>query len=360
MSLPANEREISADWLTEALQRSGVLGRGRVRAVQAERIAEGLGLMARLSRLRVEYEDADPSSPRTMIAKLPIDLPQNLEIANLYRFYQRECAFYEHLSMHTPLRVPRCYGIAREGENGFVLLLEDLGKARVGDQIAGNRAQDALAAIGAIAEHHAAFWNQAVGLPFLVDHHTPEFCQILEVSYAQSIGPTVAAFPQHFTPALRELAFELGDKTTAMLQVNLERPLTVCHGDFRADNLFYDLPDGTKLAVMDWQICGRGFGPADMGYHLTQSVTPEVRRAIERPAVEAYYRALTAAGVRDYSLAELWEDYREAALFMLVYPITVCGSLDLENPRARALGETLLVRSLDAITSLKSVEKLPR
>jgi hypothetical protein len=50
----------------------------------------------------------------------------------------------------------------------------------------------------------------------------------------------------------------------------------------------------------------------------------------------------------------------EAALFMLVYPITVCGSLDLENPRAKALGETLLVRSLDAITSLKSVEKLPR
>jgi aminoglycoside/choline kinase family phosphotransferase len=359
MNLPANERDIGADWLTDALQRSGVLSRGRVSAVRAERIAEGVGLMARLSRLHVEYQGADASSPRTMIAKVPIDLQQNLEIANLYRFYERECVFYEHLSMRTPLRVPSCYGIAREGASGFVLLLEDLGKARVGDQVAGSTAQDALVAIGALAEHHAAFWNQTGDLPFLVDHHTPEFCQILEVSYAQSIGPTIAAFPEHFTPALRELAMELGSKTTAMLNRNLERPLTVCHGDFRADNLFYDLPDGTKVAVIDWQISGRGFGPSDVGYHLTQSVTSEVRRSIERPAVEAYYRALTAAGVRDYSLGELWEDYREAALFMLIYPVTICGSLDLENPRARALGEALLVRSLDAITCLKSAEKLP-
>ena len=152
----------------------------------------------------------------------------------------------------------------------------------------------------------------------------------------------------------------MADKTRALVLRNTEKPFTVCHGDFRADNLFYDLPDGSPLAVIDWQISGRGHGPFDLGYHLTQSVSSDVRRKIERQAVESYHRTLIERGIRDYSLSDLWEEYREAALFALVYPITVCGALDLSNERAKALGDVFLTRSLDAIRDLDAVEKLPR
>jgi hypothetical protein len=88
-------------------------------------------------------------------------------------------------------------------------------------------------------------------------------------------------------------------------------------------------------------------------------VSSDVRRQIERPAVEAYHRALRKHGITDYGFADLWEDYREAALFALVYPITVCGSFDLD-PRSRALGDVFLTRSLDAIQDLEAIDKLPR
>lgn len=356
--LPASETEISAQWLSDVLKRSGVLARGEVREVRAERIAEGVGLMAKLARLHVRYDGANDEAPVTLIAKLPIDLPQNLQVAQLYRFYERECTFYEEHARRSPLRVPRCYGAEQDGLGGFVLLLEDLGAARMGDQLAGNKPEDALLAIAALAEHHALFWDDTESLD-LVDYHDPVFCQVLDQSYRGALGPVLSAYADRFTPALRELTEAVAEKTTALLMRNTQKPFTACHGDFRADNLFYDLADGSPLAVIDWQICGRGFGPFDMAYHLTQSVSSDVRRQIERQAVEQYHRTLVARGIR-YSFADLWEDYREAALFALVYPVTVCGALDLSNDRAKALGDVFLKRSLDAISDLNAVEKLPR
>jgi len=358
--LPATQDEMTPQWLTGVLQRSGNLERGSVRSVRAERIAEGVGLMARLARLSVEYEGAEASAPASMIAKFPIDLPQNLQIAQFYRFYTRECDFYEKLASQTPLRVPRCYASERQDDGGFVLLLEDLSSGRVGDQVAGNSSKDALRALSALGEHHALFWGQTESLGCLVDYHDPIFCQVLEQSYQGAVQPVLDAYAHHFTPALRELTLALGAKTTALLQRNLQKPLTVCHGDFRADNLFYDLPDGSELAVIDWQISGRGFGVFDVGYHLTQSVSSDVRREIERTTIETYHRTLRKHGITSYSEADLWEEYREAALFSLVYPITVCGALDLTNDRARALGDVFLKRSLDALSDLSAVEKLPR
>ena len=183
---------------------------------------------------------------------------------------------------------------------------------------------------------------------------------VLEQSYAGALPKVLDAYANRFTPALREVAEAVGGKTTALMEQNLRRPLTFIHGDFRADNLFYGLEDGSPVGVIDWQISGRGFGPFDLGYHLTQSVSSDVRREIERPAVEAYHRTLQKHGITGYSAADLWEEYREAALFALVYPITVCGGLDLTNDRARALGDVFLTRSLDAISELKAIERLPR
>jgi hypothetical protein len=358
MSLPSSAQDLTPEWLTQTMQKSGALERGRVRAARAQRIAEGVGLMARLFRVELDYEGADARAPRTLIAKLPIDMPQNLGIAGFYRFYDRECDFYQHYADRTPLRVAKRYGVERDGAGNFVLLLEDLGQGRLGDQVVGNRAEDAVAAIEALGTHHAAFWGQAQDLPHLVDYDAPEFAAALAHTYGAGVHKTLDAYPSHFTPALRELTLAVAPKTTELLTAEKDRPRTLTHGDFRSDNVFYDLPDA-KVALVDWQICGRGHGPFDVAYHLTQSVTPEVRRAIEKPALEAYLRALQKGGVKGVDFGELWESYRINALFALVYPVVICGGLDLSNPRERALGDLVLSRCLSALDDLNAAEKLP-
>lgn len=360
MTLPTNETELTPEWLTQTLRESGALERGRVTKARLTRIAEGEGLMARLFRVELDYEGADSAAPRSLIAKMPMDTPQNRGVADFYQMYQRECDFYEHFARRSPLRVPKAYGLVRGGESSdFVLLLEDLGKYRIGDQVKGNRDEDAINAIAALAAHHATFWGEAQNLTQLLDYSRPDFSAALDHTYRNSVQPTIDAFPEYFTPALRELALAVTDKTHALLTAELDKPRTILHGDFRSDNLFYDLPDA-PVAMIDWQIVGRGYGPFDVAYHLTQSVTPEVRRQIERPALEGYLRVLQENGVKDLSFSDLWESYRFNTLFALVYPVTICGSLDLSNPRGRALGEMVITRSLSAITDLNAGEKLPR
>ena len=49
-----------------------------------------------------------------------------------------------------------------------------------------------------------------------------------------------------------------------------EAPTTMIHGDWRADNLFFE-PDGTVAAV-DFQLIGTGRAAYDLAYMVTMSI----------------------------------------------------------------------------------------
>ena len=359
MKLLSEVEEITPEWLTAALREGGTLDRGQVTSVKPERIAVGVGLMGRLARLTVDYEGADADAPRSIIYKYPIDLPQNRQVADAYRFYRREYDFYEHAAERSPLRTARVYFSQCDDNQDFVLLLEDLASGRPGDQVAGNAAKDATHALTELAKHHAAFWGKTGDMDFLVDINDPVVDQVLKMTITPAAPAMIEAFADLFTPELVEVTHGVVERSSGALNAGARKPATLVHGDFRADNLFYEgIPGGGDLAVIDWQITSRGTASFDLGYHLTQSITTETRKAIERPVVEQFHQTLVDGGVQDYSLDDLWHDYREAALFSLVYPITVCGALDLSEPRAHALARVFLDRSLSAISDLKAGELL--
>ena len=64
-----------------------------------------------------------------------------------------------------------------------------------------------------------------------------------------------------------------------------EAPVTICHGDFRIDNLLFDdaaeCPE--RVGVLDWQITYRGPAVTDVAYLLCQSMEVDERREEERP-----------------------------------------------------------------------------
>jgi hypothetical protein len=278
-----------------------------------------------------------------MIAKFPIDAPQNRAIAAALGFYERECNFYRYIAPRTPLRTPRAYFNEFRADSGdFVLLLQDVGAARTGDQIAGNSAEDTRLAVLQLAKHHGRFWGKTAELP-LVDGHSQLVCTVVDQTYAASLAPVFDGLPDVFTPERRALTERVASALRPIAEESNKLTLTVCHGDFRADNLFYGpQASDTGLSVIDWQIMCRHRAVFDVAYHLSQSVTPETRRAIERDLLREYHRVLLESGATDYRWDACLEDYRKIVLYCLCYPINVCGSLDLANDRGRALGRMLL------------------
>ena len=123
---------------------------------------------------------------------------------------------------------------------------------------------------------------------------------------------------------------------------------TFIHGDYRQDNICYQ-GDSLDAIVMDWQISGKGKGIFDAAHFLCQSVLSKVRAEIEKESLKYYVGKLKEYGVDGYGFEQCWEDYKIVILGCLIYPMTVCGTLDTANERGRALGEAMLERNLAAI-----------
>ncbi|MXX53415.1 MAG: phosphotransferase, partial [Dehalococcoidia bacterium] len=136
-------------------------------------------------------------------------------------------------------------------------------------------------------------------------------------------------------------------------------PMTLMHGDFRLDRLFFGDGDGDNLAVVDWQVSGIGSGLYDVAYFLVSSVTTEVRRTVERELLEEYYEIVCSMGASDFTFEECWNLYRSNVLGSLLVSVISCGRLDLAHDRSRRLVENGLVRSLAAIEDLDTGEFLP-
>src|SRR4029453_19354946 len=109
--------------------------------------------LGKLGRLHLRYADDDKKLPRTLIVKQPTQDAKGRQLAMMFRFYEREVCFYREVGSAAGIRVPTMHFGAAEPRSGdFVMLMEDLAPARLGDQLAGCSAQDARSAIGALAK----------------------------------------------------------------------------------------------------------------------------------------------------------------------------------------------------------------
>lgn len=346
-----NAGEITAQWLTEALkERAGL--RSSVTSVKAEQVGAGVGLMAELCRLTLEYE-GDEDLPGTMIAKFAAQ-NENLAVAQLLDFYNRETNFYNKIGHDCPFRVPRSYYANVNQETyDFVLLMEDLGDVAPNDQLTGSTREEAFDKVTKIAELHARYWNKvdAPDLDWVYDFMSiEERTKLRDYVYQPAMEPAIEKFADHFSEETMAICRTVGERYVELFDA-LSDNRTFIHGDFRQDNFIYQT-GSNEAVVMDWQISGQGAGTFDVAYFICQSLQIPLRREIEKELLQTYVDTLAENGVTDYDFDAAFRDYRLLILFCLVYPVTVCGTLDLANDRGRALAECMLDRNLAAIDDL--------
>ncbi len=363
LKIPSGPRDLRPEWLTQALRSAGTLTDAEVTSFDTETIAEGVGLIGQLARLTLRYDRDAPGAPRSLIAKFPAEAEENRELGNYLRFYEREARFYDEIADEVELRTPhRYYGAMDVDAGEYVLLLEDLAPARVGDQLIGCSGQETELAVSELARFHAAWWDSprlaAIDwMPWASD----EVNKSSEQSYQDSWEPFLERFGDRLPPSLPETGERLATNVGNLLDLLAEPPCTIVHGDYRADNLFFAAPGAPDpLAVIDWQISSRGRGAYDLAYFMSQSVRREVRQAREMDIVKLYHQTLMENGAGGYDFDQCFHDYRLATLFCFVYPVVTGGTLDLSNERGVALATAMLDRSAAAIVDLNAGELMPK
>lgn len=363
LAIPSCMDDITPEWLTAALKQNGHLASCAVTGIEKVTIGQGVGILGELCRMTPTYSGSEAKAPPTLIAKIPTADPGGKGVAQMLGFYEKEARFYDGLCDDIGVRSARSYYTAADSANvKYVILMEDLGGLRLGDQVAGASLAECRTLIREVAKLHARWWesphlDQLDWIPAL---NSP-IIKLAALAYAQALEPFLQKFGHHLTEQQVDIAQRYLPRINPIQDAFAGSPRTLCHGDLRLDNVFWGSSDNSSpVTLIDWQIAIKARGPYDIAYFMSQSVEPEIRSANEENLLREYHRVLTDDAVKGYSFDECWEDYRAATMFCLTYPVTAGGSVDLANERGLELATKMLNRSLAAIMDLKAYEVLDR
>ena len=372
VDVPLTTEEATPSFVTAALRDGLAIGQDtRVAELEHEPIGVGVGIVGQLARLSLRYEGHAAGAPGTVVLKIPSQYPENRAVGDHFHFYEREGRFYREIGDKLSLRTPRCYWNHIDPvANTFGMLLEDLGNRTMISQVAGVEAERAAQALGALAMLHGTWWGSPAldGLEWM-----PRLDDPINLAAGKQYRDAWPLFVERVGGALPAAALEVGERVQLAFEDLMragiaEAPVTVCHGDFRVDNLLFDdaATGADRLAVIDWQISYRGPAVSDVAYFLCQSMAVEERLAHEDALVRGWYdRLVDAAGggvggeLPDYPFDVAWAQYRRSTLANTVYPVTGAGAMDPANERGRELLTAMAVRSFSAVLELGSDEFLP-
>ena len=345
--------DVTPAWLTGALRAAG--HDVEVGAVVATPLGVGIGMMSGLQSLALTY--AQGAGPANLVLKMPAENDVNRAVADSFRLYERETLFYRDIAPKSSAYTPIVYRADIEG-NDFVLLLEDLSDYKLGDQVKGCTLEETEGGIAWLARHHASLWGQT-------DDPAFAFLPVVSPSYSSEGLTQGCAFGwdpmgELFGHVVPERIVALKDRYLAVLPKLFDwmatAPLTVVHGDFRMDNLFFGSgPAQEPLIAVDWQGSLRGRASQDIAYFLSGSLPTPLRRQHERALIRQWHDGLVAGGVTGFSEADAWEDYRKAMLYVWVMAVVIAGTLDPANERGRQWISAMLERSIAAIDDLDLV-----
>lgn len=327
MTPTVGPEDVDPDWMTRALHRSGALNED-ARVTHVRREPCGTGQLADSFRFTLTY-DPPAGGPATVVGKFASADPTSRAFGRQSGYYRNEIMFYRQLApslVNMSLPEALYTELSADGDE-FVLLMDDLAPARAVDQLLGCTPGEAALVVEQLAALHAGSWHQ--DRLAALDWLTVTIASFSTIT--ANFPATIAAFPDTFGDLVPEEDLREAARLTAHLDEwdgIITTPLCLWHSDIRADNLLFDARGGsTPVAVLDWQGVGYGYGPIDLAYFLSTSLTTEDRRAAERDLVDLYQRELRAHGVEDYSGARAWEDYRVLAIHPLQIGIYGLGAV---------------------------------
>ncbi|MEX2488748.1 MAG: phosphotransferase [Pseudomonadales bacterium] len=396
--IPLSLAEVDGPFLTSALREAGVLQKGEVVDIHTRVIGQGAGFMGEVVDLRLTLSEESPDVPTQLILKIPT-ASRNRRIGQTLGIYEREIRFYRELQPRLGIRTPRhLYSamdlstdphhtlkalkwvnrmpiwlirpalpllgwLGRRKTNRYILIIENLGGYRVGDQVAGCSIEDAKVALKAMARMHAQFWNsgELTTLPWLVP------IELIPKPIHMMFLKTLNDFKIHHEGWLTN------DHITVLNWLKLHfidlvkhislRPHTLLHGDFRLDNLCFDDTRG-EIILFDWQTLGTGPIGSDLAYFLSSSMSIDTNQNTMAELIEYYRHQLADNDVSITPEALQWE-YETGLLTVLhrTVPAQFQNILDFGDGRGNDLIDTWIQRVFSKLSHVdpnRLLEKIPR
>jgi hypothetical protein len=310
-AFPRKPGEVTPGWIEGHLRAAGLLGEARITGLGWQPI--GTGQVGETARFTLDY-DRPCAAPATLAGKFASTDPTSRHTAATMRLYAKEVHFYRHIAPLLDVRVPRVFAAEIDAAGAeFVLLFEDLGPARGGNQLAGCSIEDARSAVVQAAAIHAPTRNLAAVVDEPALRLPPELLAHIVTLYHQAYAVFRERYDGLLAPELMAVCDRLDELAEGFFHRELPDP-GLTHGDFRLDNMLFDIRGGAEpIAVVDWQTCSPGCAMNDLGYFMGCGIGSALRRPHEAELLDLYAAEMTRRGVPT-TRAGLWNRYRIGAL----------------------------------------------
>ena len=321
---------------------------GQPRAENFTDISGGRGVFSRVFAVDLKWpaSSADPvplskARPDGVVIKLAA-LGANREAAIASGAYAREALAYQRLLQNSPIAVPICHGISICADGAIDFVLEDLRSGRSVDQIEGLGVADARAVVQELGRwHHSSRRGQLeeLGRSVKLRRSTPRLLP------PEGLLRGLQSLRERWSDLLSEQQIQnftrLVERRSELVDVFDQGPVSLCHGDVRADNLTFDYK-GNKVVFYDWQQAALQLGEADLAWLCATSLEPPVRRGVERELCQLFGDA------SGEPTGQTWDRYR-SALVLPGLAVLFLAQRELDTERARLFVATSLTRIATAI-----------
>jgi Phosphotransferase enzyme family len=285
--------------------------------------------------------------PDSVFVKMPAETVATRLMGELGRLAATETRFYRELSPQLT-GLPQCYGSAFDPLTGrFVLVLEDLAaeSCEFPDTLHPLSVDEAALIVELLARLHATFWGRVPGWLYTASRDTA----------ALLTGPLLKTSARRIAERT-DIPVGAGrfidDNYRLVARLIDEPPHTVMHGDAHPGNVYFR---GGEGGLLDWQAVRRGHPGRELAYTLVTSMTAADRRTHQRDLLDVYRRALAAGGGPELDPDELWDRYRQGALYAYVAALITAGMGGMQAEKIALEG---LRRGVAALQDLDTVAVL--
>ncbi len=318
--------QLSADVLTDRLQKNGFLESGNVVSLKKTNSFDSSA--ANWDRIDVGFsEDYVGEVPEKLILKIYRE--------GWFGGGVIEWTFYSELATKTPkAKVCPIYDCGIDHENRSChFLMADLSKTHSDSPPEKEEERPYEAVITELLKYHIRWWNdnRLNEWPFFQRHGGP--LRMAQAIDEEGVRASCNGFRNQLAKFIDQAGDELerswvsivervieGYPDAFLARISSEQNITLLHGDAHLYNVFYPRNSDTHdLILYDWETYKRGLGAYDLAYLLIHGTSK--RRELEERLMNFYFDGLKKNGITNYSWGEFEYDFRLSVIACVFCPI---------------------------------------
>ena len=287
--------------------------------------------------------------PASVFVKLAAETTTTRLIGELGRLADTETRFYNQLAPELT-GLPKAYGSVFDPLTGrFVLVLEDLAadNCEFPDTLHPLDRDQAGAIVELLARLHATFWDRPPGWLYTA---SADSASLLTGPLLKTSARRIA---ERSNIPVEDGRF-INDNYRAVARLIDTPPHTVMHGDAHPGNVYFR---NDEAGLIDRQAVRRGHPSRELAYTMITSMTTADRQACESELLDDYRRALAAAGGPELDRDELWDRYRQGALYPYVATSIVLGMGGMQSEAITVAGLRRAIAALEDLDTVSLLEK---